>query len=345
MHPKTTTTRARLGTVIALAAIVTAATGCRTTSSNAQTPPAPTSKALGFAGGRTAALDGSVRPEPAASEANFNNGQLPPVWFDPANFGEVQTLRLRSRSVLRDLVTALPNERRAAVKGIPLLADARAGEVNAFAVCRDGQASMVITDGLLKIVSQLARAKATDAVFGTRKLGDYQTLVARHHRAGKPVPMPPLGFFDLAQDVDSRKLQLQRRLLDEQLAFVLGHELAHHYLGHTGCVGPRRGAQAVNQIGHAFSDVLPVLNQPNELAADVEGVDHLLTSGVRHGWTEGGALLTLDFFQAMHDLTPPEAILFGFQLSHPHPYFRKPLVSQTANHWRARRRGAWPFPF
>lgn len=345
MQTKPFATRPHLRSALALAVLAMVTAGCRTTPTNVDTPRSRVATALGFAGATTAAHDAPARTAPVA-EHHVDTEQLPAVWLDPANFGEVQTLRLRARNVLGELVGALPEQRRHAVQAIPLQVDARAGEVNAYAICRDSSASMVVTDGLLKIMSQLARAKATDAVFGTSKLAEYQTHVARNHRAGHAVPMPPLGFFNLIQDADSRKLQVQQRLLDEALAFVLGHELAHHYLGHTGCVGTSRSAHAVSHVGHMFSDVLPALNQPHELAADVEGVDHLLTSGVRHGWTEGGALLTLDFFQAMHALTPPEAVLFGFQLSHPHPYFRKPVVSQTANHWRARRRGGWPqLPF
>ena len=53
------------------------------------------------------------------------------------------------------------------------------------------------------------------------------------------------------------------------------------------------------------------------------------------------------FILALKTMTPAESILFGFELSHPHPSFRIPIVQQTANNWRrgGGNPGAWPFPF
>ena len=42
-------------------------------------------------------------------------------------------------------------------------------------------------------------------------------------------PVPPQFALD------ARKLARQRFLFDEQIGFILGHELGHHYRGHTGC--------------------------------------------------------------------------------------------------------------
>ena len=71
-------------------------------------------------------------------------------------------------------------------------------------------------------------------------------------------------------------------LSDEMIAFVLGHELAHHYLGYTGCangqpIGPIPNA---TKIDHIATAVAPFLNQPNEAASDQWGVYNLLDAGL-----------------------------------------------------------------
>jgi hypothetical protein len=82
--------------------------------------------------------------------------------------------------------------------------------------------------------------------------------------------------------------------------------------------------------------VAPIFNQPNEIAADVAGVNNLLSAGARqqgYRWTEGGAMMTLQFFASLDQLTPAH-VIFAFELSHPHPMVRQPIVLQTANTWR-----------
>jgi hypothetical protein len=225
------------------------------------------------------------------------------------------------------------------VNGIPLVIDDTVGEVNAFAACMKGKALMAITDGLMEIQAQMARSRATDEIFGTRKFDEYIQFV-------KPAP----NFFDPQQDADGRKVRRQHQLYDEELAFVLGHELGHHYLQHTGCAGQQSPFLTPADLGRVLSSAVPGFNQPNEIAADQNGTTNLLNAGRRrqdYQWTENGALLTLNFFLALKDLSPAESIIFAFELSHPHPSFRIPIVKQTADNWR--RSGgtapASPFPF
>jgi len=50
--------------------------------------------------------------------------------------------------------------------------------------------------------------------------------------------------------------------------------------------------------------------------------------------TEGGALLTMQFFAGLDQLKPSD-ILFGFERDHPPPQLRTPIIQQTAAAWRA----------
>lgn len=272
-----------------------------------------------------------------------------PVVNDPINDINIGWLQSEAGVVMGALISALPPAAQQKVRGIPFIADPTVGEVNAFAGCDDQRAPfMAITDGLLEVQALVAQLKATDEVFGTRKLDEYLRLLAQHQRPGQPIVRPPSGFIDPVQHTDPRKVERQRQLFDEQLAFVLGHELGHHHLGHTGCANGQGGSRGVSpaDLGRLLSRALPVFNQPNEIAADVAGVNNLLAAGARqqgYRWTEGGAVLTLSFFASLDQLTPA-TILFAFEQTHPHPLLRQPIVQQTANTWRMTG-GAQVFPF
>ena len=261
-----------------------------------------------------------------------------PVANDPINNVDIQALRGRAGSVLSELKGSLAQNHRSKVEAIPLFADPTTGEVNAFAACDDaGQPLMAVSDGLLEVMAFSAKYKANDELFGGNRLDAYTNLVAKNYKPKKPLPRPQPGFTDPAQDNDPRKVARQNQLMDEQLAFVMGHELAHHYLGHTGCAngGGSRGVGAAD-FGRLLTRAVPGLNQQAEIAADVSGTNNLLAAGKnRNGakWNEEGAMLSLGFFGALDRLTP-ESIIFAFESSHPPPALRVPIVQQAANTWR-----------
>jgi hypothetical protein len=254
---------------------------------------------------------------------------------DPVIVHDILFLRTKAQQVLNELVAALPAQQQARVNGIPLVVDATPGEVNAFATCSGSSPAMAITDGLLQIVSQLARFRAYDELAGSNKVGEYITIIAQGARPKRPLPETPANFVDARIDLDPRKGTRQYQILDEQLAFIMGHELGHHYLGHLPCtaVSPLNLAQ----IGAMLANAVPAFNQPNEVAADMVGINNTLTMGSRrpgYHLTEGGALLTMQFFAGLDQLTPAD-ILFGFERDHPPPQVRTPIIQQTAAAWRA----------
>lgn len=259
-----------------------------------------------------------------------------PVPFDPINTIDVNFLRGRALAVLGELVANLPQPQLGKVQGIPLITDSTVGEVNAFATCtRDGKTAMAITDGLLDIQAHLAQARAIDELFGSRKVDEYVRFIAQNQRPKTPIAQPPAGMFDPGQTADGRKVARQHDVLDEQIAFVLGHELAHHYLGHLPCAAST-GLTAA-EVARVLSDAVPLFNQPNEVAADMAGVNNALTTGAhRQGYhfTEGGALLTMQFFSGIDQFSPSD-ILFGFERTHPPPAVRTPIIQQTAAAWRS----------
>jgi len=337
----------------ALLLVLFATFGCETTSSPTRYPqqPPPQQGPGPYAGGYGAPPNGPGAP-PANAPPGTPPGAppppaapAPPVAYDPINTVDIAFLRGRAQAVIGELINALDTAYRDRVRSIPFAFDDEVGEVNAYAACtREGKALMAITDGLLDIQAHLAQAKANDEIFGTRKVDEYCRFIARNQRPKAPVVRPPPGFFDPAQQSDARRVARQHDVLDEQLAFVLGHELAHHYLGHLPCTAT--GGIGAADLARALSSAVPVFNQPNELAADINGTSNLLTAGARHNgyhWTEGGALLSMQFFSIIDELTPTD-IIFGFERTHPPPAVRVPVIQQTAATWRSSG-GRLPWPF
>ena len=279
---------------------------------------------------------------PAATGAPAS-GPDPAAVNDPINRTDIVWLRDRTQHIYSSLIQALPPRPKSRVEGIPLVVDDTPGDVNAFAACTSsGKAMMAITDGLLEIMANLARCAATDEVFGTRKTDEYIQFLAKHQRPGQPVARPPAGFFDPAQSIDARKVRRQHQLYDEQAAFVLGHEMGHHYLGHLPCTA---GNVTASEAGMVLTSVVPAFNQVNETAADTAGVHNVLNAGRNRSdyrWTEGGALLTMRFFAGMDQWSPVD-VLFAFERTHPPPQVRIPIIQQTAAAWR--QTGGAPLPW
>jgi hypothetical protein len=256
--------------------------------------------------------------------------------LDPINTVNLQWLRQRAQQLLTELVAALPADSQQRVQGIPLIYDDKPGEVNAFAACSQGRALMAVTDEMLRIMDFLAQSQANDERFGTRKVDELIRYVGQHQQPDRPLALPGTGFFDVQQQLDAQKVNRQHQLFDEQLAFVLGHELAHHHLGHLPCTA-RPDALGTADIARALSDAVPLFNQPNELAADVAGTTNVLNAGKRstqgYAYTENGGLLTMRFFAGLDNVSVVQ-ILFDFEASHPAPQIRAPVIQQAAATWR-----------
>jgi hypothetical protein len=269
--------------------------------------------------------------------------------FDGDGSISASAMRQEPVSVLAELVAALAPAPAGLVRGIPLSVIEDPKEVNAFAGCKQGGgAYMGITSPLLLITARSAEAKAYDELFGTRKYDEMISGVAGEVKAQRAISGPPRGFLPLPGALDSRKLSRQLLLFDEQLAFVLGHELAHHYRGHTGCAnGAANTGLTPQDVGRVLSRAVPVFNQPNEIEADVNGTWDLLDAGARRQtakWGEEGAIMTLDFFTRLQSLGI-ETVLLGFLMTHPPPQIRLPIVQNAAQQWRANGGHAPVLPF
>jgi hypothetical protein len=259
-------------------------------------------------------------------------------------------VRQEAQAVYRELVAGLGAEDRARVAAIPLTVTEDARMVNAVAGCSGGahHPFVAITTGLLTIEAGSATARARDAALGGNAYEQYATAVAAAARAHGPIPALVVPPTARTVPADARVRAHTRFLLDEQLAFVLGHELSHHYRGHTGCAGGASGAAGgVATIRQVLARAVPLFQQPAEAEADVAGVINLLDVGAHRAggaWTEEGAQITLDMFGRLDALGVDTAVMV-FLEHHPPPQVRRPIVDWTASEWRAGRRPtSYPSP-
>lgn len=265
--------------------------------------------------------------------------------FSPSGALLMPFMKDEAQKLYKKLKDALPANKKSVVETIPLLTDNTKSEVNAFAGCDDsGKTFVVVTEGLYQMIDLIAQARATDEVFGTDFYNEYvKDLASQQEGKATILPLPP-GALDPTKSLDQRKLQRQRQIFDEEIGYVIGHELGHHYLGHLGstCGGGGGGAIKIGDITNAMRKILPAINQPNEIAADMAGINNLLDMGQNESdyhFGEGGALLVIDFFKKVQDLHPG-AVLFTFMSTHPAPEIRGPIVKNTANFWRLTHPGA-----
>jgi hypothetical protein len=278
---------------------------------------------------------------------------LPPApfgSFDLSGATTAQFMRQEPLSVMAELIAALPAAARAKVQGVPVKIVEDPKEVNAFAGCSDAGAPFVaVTAPLLLIMARTSETRAFDETAGTAKYNELANGIANEVKAQKTVAGPGPGFLPLPQALDPRKLARQKFLFDEQLAFVLGHEIAHHHRDHTGCANGSANSNMITprDIGRFLSSAVPLFNQPNEFEADMQGTWNLLDTGSKRqggAWSEEGAQMTLDFFSRLQSLGV-ETVVLGFLMTHPPPQLRLSVVNNAAQQWRSGGGKAPAFPF
>jgi hypothetical protein len=324
-------TRAGARRVLTVAALVAGCASCADGADGALPPP-------------------QSAPRPAVEYA-LDNPRAPPPGYTPAPapaprpllgplFGALMW-QAEVRAVVAELTASLNPTYQARVANVPLVFDPDPNSVNAFAGCTtSGMPFLAGTEGLLEAIDGIAQTRATDEMFGTHTYEAYVNqvaprLVSQNGGSAMLVAgiLPPQYLFD------PRRISRAHEMFDETVAFTFGHELAHHYMGHTGCAnGQSDGlAPAVAQLGQLVTSVMPVLNQPNEVVADTQGAISTLDAGRArsaraYAWTEGGALALMDFFARLDQAAGASAWI-AFLRTHPHSALRIPVVQATAATW------------
>ena len=241
------------------------------------------------------------------------------------------------RSLLDELIAHLASPQAARVKGIPLKLDPSKTDINAFAGCdAQGKPFLAGTEGLLYAIFAVAETKACDEIDGAQSYEAYMTSVVPVLTAQTPgSPELPPNVLPAQCVIDPRVLSRARENFDEMAAFTFAHELAHHYLGHTGCaINDSPFTQGLATVEHLSQSLVPAMNQPNEIAADSAGLYNVMDTGrarmPRYQWTERGALMELDFFARLEG----NGVTMSFSRAHPPSTTREGWVRTTATTWR-----------
>jgi hypothetical protein len=277
-------------------------------------------------------------PDPAAPA----RGSLPavaPGTYDASGHLTRAFLEQQTRAIHQALVASLDPRDNERVREIPFEIVDEAREPNAAAACTRATRSplMMITAAMLELAAGIAETKAYDEVAGTQTYEQYVTAVIEQVRGRQPVTGPNPTAHVAPYALDAHKLSRQRHLFEQQIAFIIGHELAHHYRGHTNCVGGRTEAEVQrDELIQVLAHVVPPFSQPREVEADMWGVVDVLEAGRSRtdgAWTQEGALVNLDFFRRLSDQGGSE-LLLAFLSTHPPALVRIPIVRATAQQWR-----------
>jgi|GEM_PF-386734 len=244
-------------------------------------------------------------------------------------------LRSETETIYRELLTGLTEEHRTRVATIPFHVVEDANEPNAAAGCSPGSRSpmVMITRAMLVVAAATSEARSFDEITDGHTYDAYADSLGG--MMGSRRPITGLGPDAMGSHATSRdRMARARHLFDEQIAFILGHELAHHYRGHTGCAGHGAvGREDAEAMARSLAGSVTSFEQPFEVEADAWGVTTVLEVGhERRGgaWTEEGALLSLDTFRRIAGRTVLATV---FLSTHPPSELRAPIVRQIAGTW------------
>lgn len=263
---------------------------------------------------------------------------VPPGSHDANGHMTRAFLEAEAGAVHQALVRALDEHERTQIVDVPFEIVAEQNEPNAAAGCTNGDRRpvMMITSAMLELAAGISEAKAYDELANTTTYETYVTAVVEQVQNERPIQGVDPSLHRAPHSIDAHKLARQRHLFDQQIAFIVGHELAHHYRGHTNCVAGRSDAEIQrDQLSQLLAHTVPPFSQPREVEADMWGIVDVLEAGQNRpggSWTEEGALLNLDFFSRLSNRGGAELLMI-FLSTHPPSAVRIPIVRSTSQQW------------
>lgn len=205
---------------------------------------------------------------------------------------EPSDLRELAKNELKKLVGRLPAADQRRLVGVYAAFHPDASDPFALAACDDdGDYVIVVSDAMLRLVANVARAQSYDDANTSRKIEDYAAYVARTQIPGRRLVPPPPGFYTAelaAKTYDDR--------LRESLAFVVARELTHLRTAQLTCPKPTATKEAGDDEWTNAEHRKALENggalYPGRGADDGEAIVRVLDAGR----SERGALGLLRFF-------------------------------------------------
>ncbi len=207
----------------------------------------------------------------------------------------------------------------------------------------DGDAVVVLSDAMLRLAADVARAGAVDEKTGTRHVEDYSAFLARVQLPGRKLLPPPPGFYLGSESARGAPVEDDR--LHEGVAFLVGHELARLRAGDVVCPKPtatREGGDdtwTVDEHKRAMREAGRVFQMGGvQSLRDDEATKRMITSG--RG--THGALALLRFFEQYERdrMVFTSRFVPTYLAHHPTSALRAGSVRAATSEAEARRRDA-----
>jgi hypothetical protein len=180
-----------------------------------------------------------------------------------------ETLRDDASSELDTLVASLDEAHARALRGIYVAFELSRADVAAFPACDDdGDYVVVVSQGFLDLITNVAFADASDRLRGTHLLPEYALLLARAQR----LDIPPLPAPAPVAGATPGMERVARAFLADALAWVVADEVAHAFLGHFVCPSPTATHEAADDVWTA-SEHLDGLTLAPARMTDLEAAD------------------------------------------------------------------------
>lgn len=208
---------------------------------------------------------------------------------------ELERAQLRAEAqaeVANELAALAPAERKRLV-GTYAAIDPDPNDPVAQVACDDdGDHVVVLSEAMLELIAHVARAISADETDGSRKVDDYAVFLARSQKPGRPLFLPPPGFYG-APPADAT----YDARFHEILSFVVGRELAHLRAGDLVCPKPTTTKESGDDVWTARER-----QKASEGASSIypgrqaERDDAALARMIEHGRSDKGAFAFLRFF-------------------------------------------------
>lgn len=244
---------------------------------------------------------------------------------------ELERLELRQKfqAEFRRLFQGLDAADQKRLVGAYVAFDDDPGDPSAMVACDDdGDFVVVVTDAMLLLASNVARAQSFDDANGSRRIEDYASFVARTQLPGKRLLPPPPGFFTAQKPATTFDTRLR-----EAFAFVAARELVHLRAGDLVCRHPTATHESGDDVwtpderrraNEGAANVYP----GRQASRDAEATVRVLEAGK----TERGALGLLRFFAQveLERLTYAGRFVTTYLALHPSATLRAASVTTAA---------------
>jgi hypothetical protein len=207
---------------------------------------------------------------------------------------ETQELRQKAGAELKRVFAGLADGDRRRLAGTYLAVDPDPSDPYAIAACDDdGDYVVVVSDAMLRLVANVARAQSYDEANGSRRVEEYASYVARNQIPGRRLTPPPPGFYTAESPGSTEEERLR-----ESLAFVVARELVSARAGDLVCPHPTATKEHGDDEWTAKERRVALegasrLYPGNPAPRDAEATARVLDAGL----TERGALGLMRFFE------------------------------------------------